>query len=37
LCPAKLALRAGVQAPSRHAAFQRPFCRRLRRDFFRDD
>src|SRR5262249_49283 len=37
LCPAKLALRACVQAPNRLAAVQRPFCRRLSRDFFRYD
>jgi hypothetical protein len=37
LCPAKLALRACFQAPKRLAAFQRPFCRHLRRDFFKDD
>jgi hypothetical protein len=36
-CPAKLALSACVQAPNRLAAFQRPFCRRLRRVFFRCD
>src|SRR5262245_14747795 len=37
LCPAKLALRACVQAPNRLAAVQRPFWRRLSRDFFRYD
>src|SRR5262245_55119993 len=37
LFPAKLALRACFQAAGRLAAFQRAFCRRLRREFFRDD